>query len=465
MTESAYWMNYTRPWGTVTNSWLVYLRNACAATETANLYLGATTNRANLLGTFSTTNALRWNWRYTPLRDASGNPKVVQLGTSPAANQTLRLEIDPTQIQSPYILDGLALNYMAFVPASQCQVTIGPAAAVTAGAQWQLDGSGWQNSAASVGALPGLNTVSFKPVIHWTPPANQNVNVTAGQTTTATGTYTALPLTLWSTTQLKKSGTTWTQETGATVDYTNLRVTNAAPTVATYYQLRWDTHTKVTGVSKSGSKVILNYFSWTELPGLNVRAWKGGANNAGGTIDGAQFNLVGASPAPDDSSANDPTYLPGGLGTIGFATQSINMDGGGPREHFTSSDFCGVASPGPFPTGYTTNYSVEYRGLLSIATAGNYAFATTSDDGSAVWLDASTENPTYSQAIVQNNVAQPMTTRTNATAITLSAGYHDIIIRYNQGGGGNGLDVLWDPTGGTNWVAIPGSLFYHRITP
>ena len=55
-----------------------------------------------------------------------------------------------------------------------------------------------------------------------------------------------------------------------------------------------------------------------------------------------------------------------------------------------------------------------------------------------------------------------MTTRTNATAIALSAGYHDIIIRFNQGGGGNGLKVLWDPTGGTSWVPIPGSVFYHR---
>ena len=197
------------------------------------------------------------------------------------------------------------------------------------------------------------------------------------------------------------------------------------------------------------------------LPGLNVRAWKGGANTAGGTIDGAQFNLIGPSPAPDDSSANDPTYFPGGLGTIGYATQSINMPNAGPQEHFTATDGCGVASPGPFPTGYTTNYSVEYRGLLSIATAGNYNFATASDDGSALWLDAGTDNPTYSQAIVQNNVAQAMTPKTSG-AIPLTAGYHDIIIRYNQGGGQNALQVYWDPTGGTNFVAIPGSLFYHK---
>jgi len=104
---------------------------------------------------------------------------------------------------------------------------------------------------------------------------------------------------------------------------------------------------------------------------------------------------------------------------------------------------------------------VEYRGLLSIATAGNYRFATTSDDGSALWIDAGV-NPTYAQAIVQNNYPQGMTTRSNNPPINLTADYHDIIVRFNQGVGGNGLQLQWDPTGGANFVPIPGSLFYHR---
>jgi hypothetical protein len=247
------------------------------------------------------------------------------------------------------------------------------------------------------------------------------------------------------------------------VDYTNLRVTNAAPTVATYYQLRWDTQTAVTRVSKSGSKVILNFIT-TEQPGLNVRAWKGGANTNGGPIDGVEFNLVGPSPAPDDSSANDATYFPGGLGTIGYATQSINMPNAGPQEHFTAIDGCGVAAPGPFPTGYSLNYSVEYRGQLYIAAAGSYSFATASDDGSAIWLDAGTDNPTYSQAIVQNNYSQGLTTRSTASPLALTAGFHEIIVRFNQGGGQNALQLYWDPTGGTSWVPIPGSLFYHKAS-
>jgi hypothetical protein len=124
-----------------------------------------------------------------------------------------------------------------------------------------------------------------------------------------------------------------------------------------------------------------------------------------------------------------------------------------------------VASPGPYPTGYTTNYCVEYRGLIYIAVSNLYTFATASDDGSALWIDPPTDNPTYSQAQVQNNYCQVLTTR-GSSQIALAAGYHVIMIRYNQGGSDNALQVYYDPTGGQRWVLIPGSLFYHpRPTP
>jgi hypothetical protein len=80
-----------------------------------NLYNGATTNRANQLGTFYCTNSLMWNFRYTPLLDASGKPAVVQLG----GNTTLRLEIQPDMPNWVTIERGLALNYLAFVPTNR----------------------------------------------------------------------------------------------------------------------------------------------------------------------------------------------------------------------------------------------------------------------------------------------------------------------------------------------------------
>ncbi|MEJ0091441.1 MAG: Calx-beta domain-containing protein [Limisphaerales bacterium] len=81
-----------------------------------------------------------------------------------------------------------------YVPSSGAlQVNLAPAGAVSAGAQWQVDGGAWQNSGATVSSLSvGNHTVSFKMISGWATPANQTPAITANQTTTATGTYVAV---------------------------------------------------------------------------------------------------------------------------------------------------------------------------------------------------------------------------------------------------------------------------------
>ena len=70
-------------------------------------------------------------------------------------------------------------------------VTIQPAEAAAAGAQWSVDGGAPQAGGATVSALSsGQHTVSFTAAEGWTAPADQTVTVIAGQTITATGTYT-----------------------------------------------------------------------------------------------------------------------------------------------------------------------------------------------------------------------------------------------------------------------------------
>ncbi len=71
-------------------------------------------------------------------------------------------------------------------------VTILPTGAVTAGAQWRVGPSGvYQNSGATVtGLAAGSVTVQFKVVAGWVTPADQPLTIVAGQTATATGTYT-----------------------------------------------------------------------------------------------------------------------------------------------------------------------------------------------------------------------------------------------------------------------------------
>jgi hypothetical protein len=75
------------------------------------------------------------------------------------------------------------------------QVTITPAAAITAGAQWQVDGATFQTSGTTVSGLsPGNHTVSFSIISGWITPSNQTVSVSADSTATAIGTYVPQPV-------------------------------------------------------------------------------------------------------------------------------------------------------------------------------------------------------------------------------------------------------------------------------
>jgi hypothetical protein len=70
------------------------------------------------------------------------------------------------------------------------EVTISPSPAVTAGAQWQVDGGTWQSSTTTVTNLSaGAHTIWFAPVSGWNAPAPQTVAITNGAATTATGVY------------------------------------------------------------------------------------------------------------------------------------------------------------------------------------------------------------------------------------------------------------------------------------
>jgi len=66
-----------------------------------------------------------------------------------------------------------------------------PAAAVTAGAQWQVDGCSWQNSGATVSGLTvGSHTLAFKTTISgWNTPASKTVTISNGVTTSESGAY------------------------------------------------------------------------------------------------------------------------------------------------------------------------------------------------------------------------------------------------------------------------------------
>ncbi len=74
------------------------------------------------------------------------------------------------------------------------KVTLLPAAAATAGAQWSIDsGATWNNSGATVGNIAAGNvTVTFKGATGWTKPTDKTAAITAGNTTSLAATFTSL---------------------------------------------------------------------------------------------------------------------------------------------------------------------------------------------------------------------------------------------------------------------------------
>ncbi len=70
------------------------------------------------------------------------------------------------------------------------KVTISPAGAVAAGAQWRVDFGAWQSSGATVSELPpGSHTIYFNTIAGYTTPAGISLTVAAQQTATETGKY------------------------------------------------------------------------------------------------------------------------------------------------------------------------------------------------------------------------------------------------------------------------------------
>ena len=74
------------------------------------------------------------------------------------------------------------------------RVTLEPAGARDDGAQWKVDTGAWQGSGVTASALPvGTHAVTFKPLAHWTTPANRNVSILENETTEVAVDYVHAP--------------------------------------------------------------------------------------------------------------------------------------------------------------------------------------------------------------------------------------------------------------------------------
>jgi hypothetical protein len=74
-----------------------------------------------------------------------------------------------------------AVFHLVGVVPGSVHVTLEPAAAVTAGAQWKLDAGAWQDSGTTLAAVPGgVHTVSFKDVADRLTPDSRQFNLNGG---------------------------------------------------------------------------------------------------------------------------------------------------------------------------------------------------------------------------------------------------------------------------------------------
>src|SRR5207248_1293175 len=99
-------------------------------------------------------------------------------------------------------------------------------------------------------------------------------------------------------------------------------------------------------------------------------------------------------------------------------------------QNAATMNFATTGTGFPTPFNASSNFDAYYSGKINISAAGTYTFNTASDDGSVLWIDGT--------LVVNNNLYQGVGTPKTGS-ISLTSGYHNIVIGYYQGGGGEGL--------------------------
>ena len=96
------------------------------------------------------------------------------------------------------------------------------------------------------------------------------------------------------------------------------------------------------------------------------------------------------------------------------------------------------------------NFMVRWSGAITVPKAGNYLFATSSKDGSRMYLG--------DKLVVDNWGPHPM--KQQSGTVRLSAGAHPVRIIYQNGSKGAGCIVKWMAPGG-KLEAVPASVLFH----
>jgi hypothetical protein len=181
--------------------------------------------------------------------------------------------------------------------AGNLTVNILPSQAVSAGAQWRVDGGTWRNNGATVKNLTNAaHTIDYKAVAGWVAPAPATVTLTNNVTTTVTGTY-ALPASLAvtlspSTGQWRVDGGAWRNSGTTATGLTPGAHTVSYNTLANYIAPATES---VTLVSAQTTNVTRNYIATSNLA-INLNPSNGSWQIDGGAWQSSGSTLSGLTP-------------------------------------------------------------------------------------------------------------------------------------------------------------------------
>ena len=259
-----------------------------------------------------------------PSRNVYTNGDVVTLTATPATNYVFTGwsgdalgSLNPLPLPlntSKLVTATFALAANLF---SSLQVMLSPTGAVSAGAQWQVDGGPWQSSATILSNLTlGAHTVSFLPLTNWLTPSNQVVMAIYGQTTNRTATYIALgslqviinPIGAVSAgAQWRVDGSAW-QATGSVVS----NLVAGAHTVSFTNLTGWTTPTNQTVTVNPNQNTVVTGIYAQQFGNLQV-----GLSPAGAVSAGAQWQIDAGGWLPSGTTL---TNLTAGNHAIAYAT-------------------------------------------------------------------------------------------------------------------------------------------------
>ena len=352
-------------------------------------------NTANSSGTYS----------YSEINGTTG---AMQISDSVSGSSTAYFGFSSTNtggfaITSPST-GGFQVGHFVTAYTGSLRVFISPAAAVTAGAQWQVDGGTLQNSGTTLTNLAfGNHTVSFASVRGWVDPANQTITIHDNSAASVTGSLLvtispAAAVTAWAQWQidggmLQSSGATvtnlsvgnytvsfiaisgWKTPSNQTVSVKNKLVTTGKVTYAFSAQgiynglFMQDDSTEVTAGMLSLDVTAFGSYSGRIFVDGNVNSINGAFNTAGIASNSVERSTERGGPLMLEMILNWNNSPPNITGTVSGTNGPwvANLTAELAVQEASSAEYTALISPGGILPGYGYVLITNHDGAVTLS--------------------------------------------------------------------------------------------------